>query len=208
MRCFLTTALVLLLVLPAPATELKSVLDQLEQAAATTRTLSSEFTQEKHLSIFSEKLLSKGHFAYQNPDRLRWELRTPFASGFVLRGDVGERWNGLSKEKGVFSVQQDPVMGMIAQQLLAWARVDLDWLQKRYRMELLATSPIHLRLTPQDKGEASFIKYLEITFAVNLHYISTVLLQEQGGDKTLLRFERVALNNALAEDVFKAPEFE
>ncbi|PLX76788.1 MAG: outer membrane lipoprotein carrier protein LolA [Desulfuromonas sp.] len=208
MRYFcLTICLILLITGPVRAGELDVLLDSLREVAATTETLSSHFVQEKHLAIFSEKLLSEGRFSYRKPDRLRWELLTPFASGFVLRGDSGERWNGLSRERGRFSVERDPVMGMVARQLLAWARVDLDWLQQRYRMELLQNRPPKLRLIPLDPGEAGFIRHLEITFAEDLRYISTVLLQEAGGDKTLLRFSEVELNRALPEETFRAPEF-
>ena len=206
-RLFLSTVLLLLLALPAGASELQKLLDQMQQAASLTETLSSSFVQEKHLAIFSEKLISQGRFVYARPDRLRWELLTPFASGFVLNGRNGERWNGLSREKGSFSVDRDPVMGMIAQQLLAWARVDLDWLSQRYRMELLSTWPAQLRLTPLEQGEAGFIRHLEITFADDLRSIVTVLLLEAGGDETLLRFSQVELNARLPEEMFRAPEF-
>lgn len=203
----LTILLFLLLALPGRANELDSLLERLRQAAAATQTLSSDFIQEKHLAIFSEKLLSEGRFAYRKPDQLRWELLTPFKSGFVLRGDQGVRWNGLSRERGRFSVERDPVMGMIAKQLLAWARVDLEWLQQRYQMELLQTQPPRLRLIPRDRGEAGFIRHLDITFAEDLRHIATVLLQETAGDQTLLHFKKVELNRALPDKVFEAPEF-
>jgi len=191
----------------AETTGLQPLLRELQDAAAQTRSLTSDFVQEKQLAIFAEKLVSKGRFAYQQPDRLRWELLTPMASGFVLRAGKGERWNGLSRERSDFSVANDPIMGMIAQQLLAWARVDLDWLQSRYRMELLAESPVRLRLVPLDQGEASFIKELQILFAEDRSHVAEVLLLEQGGDSTLLRFSNVQLNTPLSAAIFEAPEF-
>jgi hypothetical protein len=164
--------------------------------------------QEKHLSFFSEKLLSQGLFVYQAPDRLRWELLAPIASGFVLRGDEGERWNGMSREREKFSVENDPIMGLIAKQLLAWARVDLDWLQKKYKMTVVNSQPISLRLIPLNAGEAGFIDYLQVRFAGNRRYIDEVLMMEQGGDSTLLRFTDVQLNKALQSKPFQPPEFQ
>ncbi|MEA3545414.1 MAG: outer membrane lipoprotein carrier protein LolA, partial [Thermodesulfobacteriota bacterium] len=84
--------------------ELAPLLAELKQAAAQIETLSSPFVQEKYLDIFAEKLLSQGAFSYRKPDLLRWELLTPVASGFVLRGDRGRRWNRLSQEQESFSV--------------------------------------------------------------------------------------------------------
>ena len=208
----LLTLLSLLLSLPstgrAESTQLQQLLGELKVAAAKTETLSSHFVQEKHLSFFAEKLLSQGLFVYQAPDRLRWELLSPVASGFVLRGGEGERWNGLSQERGRFSVENDPIMGLIAKQLLAWARVDLDWLQKRYRMSVVNSQPISLRLTPLDSGEAGFIDYLQVRFAKDRRYIDEVLMVEQGGDSTRLSFTGVQLNKALPSRPFQAPEFQ
>ena len=210
--CFSTIwFLSLLLLLPgiglAETVELQPLLNELKVAAAHTETIKSRFVQEKNLAIFAEKLLSQGNFVYQKPDRLRWELLSPVASGFVLQGSKGERWNSLSQERGHFSVDNDPIMGMIAQQLLAWARVDVDWLQKRYQMEVIATQPISLRLTPNDQGEAGFIDYLQILFSDDRRHIAEVLMMEQGGDSTLLRFTDVQVNSELPGEAFQPPEF-
>ncbi|MEE4253384.1 MAG: outer membrane lipoprotein carrier protein LolA [Desulfuromusa sp.] len=190
----------------AEAEELAPLLAELKQAAAETETLSSPFIQEKYLQIFSEKLISNGQFAYQKPDQLRWELLTPIASGFVLRGDQGERWNSLSQKKEKFSVKSDPIMGMIAQQLMAWARVDLDWLQSRYRMEVSSVKPVALTLFPLDQGEATFIDHLQIQFSTDRRHVSEVLMVEQGGDSTLLRFVDTQVNVELSADTFQVPE--
>ena len=187
--------------------ELAPLLVELKLAAAETETLSSHFEQEKYLEIFAEKLLSEGQFVYRKPDQLRWELLTPVASGFVLRGDQGERWNSLSQEQQSFSVKTDPIMGMIAQQLLAWARVDLDWLQSRYRMELQSAKPVILHLYPLDQGEAAFIEYLQIRFAADRSHVAEVLMVEQGGDTTLIRFIDVEINAELSADAFQVPEY-
>lgn len=186
--------------------KLEMLLGDLKLAAAQIETLSSPFVQEKYLDIFAEKLLSQGYFAYRKPDRLRWELLTPVASGFVLHGDQGERWNRLSQKQESFSVKTDPVMGMIAQQLLAWARVDLDWLQGRYRMELQTETPVVLRLYPLDKGEAEFIDHLQIKFSADRSHVVAVQMVEQGGDSTTIRFTDVEINTDLPDAVFQVPE--
>lgn len=207
---FLKITLLLLLVTgPAAAAnpELQPLLDELKKAAATTENLSGNFVQEKQLAIFAATLTSQGRMVYQAPDRLRWELLEPVASGFVLNGEKGERWNGLSRERGRFSIDSDPVMGMIARQLLAWARVDMDWLEQRYEMALDSSQPLQLRLTPRDAGEATFINHLLIQFADDRRYVAEVLLVEEGGDSTRLRFSGVQVNGVLAADTFTPPEF-
>ncbi len=187
--------------------ELNQVFARLKAAAEETKTLSSSFVQEKHLAIFSEQLLSQGRFVYQKPDQLRWELLTPATSGFVLNGAEGVRWNGLSKETNNFSTDRDPLMGMIARQLFAWAQLDIEWLLSRYQIELINEQPVQLKLIPLDQGEAGFIEHLQIRFAADQSYVETVEMNEKGGDKTLLHFKDVQLNRELTADAFKAPRF-
>jgi outer membrane lipoprotein-sorting protein len=186
---------------------LPAVFIRLQSAAADIRSLTSDFVQEKQLAIFAETLLSSGRFYYRQPDQLRWELLTPVASGFVLRGLTGERWNSLSQEVDTFHIDRDPLMGIIARQLLAWARVDIDWLRSRYRIELLTEQPIRLQLFPLDQGEAGFIEQLQILFSADSSHVELVEMHEAGGDKTLLHFEQVQINQALPAAAFQTPEF-
>jgi len=207
MKCFLLTCLFFMIPVLGSADELSNLLGELKTAAATTETLSSPFVQEKYLDIFDEKLLSQGQFVYRKPDQLRWELLSPVASGFILQGDKGERWNSLSHERESFSVKNDPVMGMIARQLLAWAQVDLDWLQQRYRMELVTSEPVILKLYPLDPGEAGFIHHLQVRFSPDNSHVTEVLMVEQGGDSTLIRFTAVKINATLPPNAFQVPNF-
>jgi outer membrane lipoprotein-sorting protein len=193
--------------LPAEA-ELAQVLERVQSAAAGTRSLSSEFVQEKHLAIFSESLLSRGRFFYRQPDHLRWELLTPVVSGFVLRGQQGERWNSLSQDTSSFLIDRDPIMGIIAQQLLAWAKVDIVWLKNHYRIQLLSKQPVRLQLFPLDQGEAGFVEQLQILFATDSSHVERVEMHEAGGDKTLLHFTDIQINRPLPADAFQAPEIQ
>jgi outer membrane lipoprotein-sorting protein len=192
---------------PQQENGLPAVFARLKAAAAQTQSLSSTFVQEKQLAMFAETLLSNGRFYYRQPDHLRWELLTPVASGFVLRGQQGERWNSLSREVTAFHIDGDPMMGVVAQQLLAWARVDIDWLRSRYRIELLAEQPVRLQLFPLNSGEAGFIEQLQILFSADSRYVVRVEMHEAGGDQTLLHFEQVQINQPLPAAAFLVPEF-
>lgn len=187
--------------------KLPQLLQELKQQAAQTQTLQSDFVQEKQLQLFAETLRSTGRFVYQQPDQLRWELLTPIASGFVLRGERGERWNGLSHEVTEFSVERDPMMAIVARQLLAWARVDLDWLQQHYSLALLSEEPVRLQLTPLAAGEARLISGLQIEFSPDRRSVVEVLMQEQGGDFTRLRFNNVQINAELPAESFTPPDY-
>lgn len=186
---------------------LEIILAQLKAAAAEVETLQSTFVQEKNLEMFEQQMLSSGRMVYVQPDQLRWELLSPVASGFILKREQGVRWNAVSQQTQHFSVSTDPLMGVVAQQLLAWARVDLEWLRERYHMALMSTEPVLLRLTPLDPGEAEFIEQIQVTFDPLQGYVSDVLILEQSGDSTGLRFSDVRINDSVAAEAFVPPEF-
>ncbi len=40
--------------------------------------IESDFSQEKYLSVMSEKIISKGHFCFKKANMLRWEYFDPY----------------------------------------------------------------------------------------------------------------------------------
>ena len=196
----------LLLAVPAGAVadqpaDLDAVLAGLSRAAAGIRTLSSDFVQEKYLAIFKDALVSKGRFYYQKPDRLRWELQSPLVSGFALNGDRGRRWHGKDGKSESFDIRNDPVMKVVAEQLLAWARPDFPWLRAHYRMSLLGTAPVTLRLEPLFET-GGMIDHLLIVFAADGSHVARVEIHDQDGDYTRLNFTHTVVNAQLAPDLF------
>lgn len=178
------------------------VLGEIKAASAGVETLASDFVQEKHLEMFQETLVSRGRFYFARPERLRWEMTEPVASGFVLQGDRGKRWHQRAGAATSFDIDSEPGMKLIAQQLLAWARVDLDWLGGQYMMTLEAEQPVALRLTPLAAGAEDYVDYLRIVFSGDRRHVDTVEIFEPGGDFTRIRFSGAVINGALSEDLF------
>lgn len=179
-----------------------AIFGSLERTAATVKTISSDFVQEKHLSMFKTVLTSKGRFYFSKPDLLRWELTAPVASGFVLKGEKGRRWHERTGRSENFQISQEPVMKLVSDQLFAWARADFQWLKKEYRISVLAESPVALRLEPRSAATAGFLHHLLINFSADGRYVRSVELHEKDGDYTRIRFVNAAVNKPLQADLF------
>lgn len=179
-----------------------AVFSSLERTAGAVRTLSSDFVQEKHLSMFKTVMTSKGRFYFSKPDLLRWELTVPVASGFVLKGDKGRRWHERTGRTENFQISQEPVMKLVSEQLFAWAKADFQWLKKEYRISVLGESPVALRLEPRSAATAGFLHHLLINFSTDGRYVRSVELHEKDGDFTRIRFINTAVNKPLAADLF------
>jgi len=182
--------------------ELDRVLAGLKVSAAGIETLASDFTQEKHLEIFRETLVSQGRFYFARPDKLRWETTAPVASGFLLNGSGGKRWHQRAGAPVPFDLGREPGMKLIAEQLLAWARVDLDWLKERYDLTLVGTAPVTLRLVPRQVAAKQYLDHLLIAFDAKGQHVASVEVHEQAGDFTLIRFDAAVLNQSLDPALF------
>jgi outer membrane lipoprotein-sorting protein len=207
MRRRTAAILMFLFALGAPAWAEKAtdpldpVLVRIENLASGVQTLESDFVQEKHLAVFQEVLLSRGRFYYAREDRLRWELLTPVQSGFVLNGQSGRRWHSRTGDSESFDLNSDPVMKIVAGQLLAWTRADFPALRREYRIVLLDEAPVRLRLEPTTAA-AGFLEYLQIVFSTDGRHVQVVEIHEKDGDFTRIRFENTQVNTTLAKDLF------
>ena len=177
------------------------ILAHLEAVSARVQTLSSDFTQQKYLAVFKEALVSRGRFYYRKPDRLRWELTAPVVSGFALNGQTGRRWQGSERSSRCFELDRDPVMKIVAEQLLAWARADFPWLRAHYRIRVVGSKPVRLRLEPLF-ATGGFLDHLEIRFAPDGSHVQQVELHEKDGDYTRIRFSDTVVNGPLADGLF------
>lgn len=177
------------------------VTQRLAAAAQQVQTLHSDFVQEKYLSMFEEKLTSTGVFYYQKPDQLRWELIEPVGSGFVITGDSGQRWHQRIEGSESFKLDQDPAMSLIAEQLFAWAKADLAWIEKNYTITVLSEQPIQLKLVPLEVA-AQFLSHLVITFNDSDRYVIAVEIHETDGDSTRINFNNSVVNSEINSTVF------
>lgn len=177
-----------------------AVLADLQRLAAGVTSVQSDFVQEKHLVIFKEVLVSKGRFFYRRPDQLRWELTEPMAAGFVLNSGRGRRWNARTGQPQPFELDREPAMKLIAEQLFAWTTADFNRMRRGYRLTVVQTAPVVLRLEPLSNG--GFLDHLQVAFSADRRTLTSVELHERGGDFTRIRFDNTVLNAALNDRLF------
>lgn len=187
----------------AQSPDVDAVLRKIQERVATIETISSSFTQTKHLSMFDGDLVSTGKFLFGKPDRLRWEYLTPMVSGFALDGKKGLSWEGTTGTRKEFSLRSDPIMGVVAKQLLAWASFDLEQLSQQYSIELAGDAPTALKLTPKSNVVRNFLTDLVIEFSQSEDTLKQIELHEKGGDFTRIIFENTVVNGPISAKLFR-----
>ncbi|BCS88442.1 LolA family protein [Pseudodesulfovibrio sediminis] len=174
----------------------------LKAKAEKVTSIQSRFTQEKHLSMFDEVLISEGSFAFQRPSSLRWEYTTPFKAGFLLTGNTGIEWDEAAQTKREFSLKSSPIMAMVAQQIMAWTTFDIAWLKSRYDITRTGTAPTILDLRPKGEGARKMLTRIIIRFAQDDTTIDSLELREVDEDFTRITFMDRAINTPLSDTLF------
>ena len=178
------------------------VFERIALAVSKVKTLSSDFFQERHTSMLQEVVQSKGHFYFETPDRLRWELTQPSRMGFALNGNKGKRWQGSTDAFQTFELHQEPGIKAFADQVFAWVRADFDWLNKGYLITVLGQNPVTLKLVPRQQPGTNGLDHLLVIFAPDLTCVSSIEIREKDGDFTRIRFRNTLVNTALQKDLF------
>jgi len=176
------------------------VLARLAGAAVGIETAQGRLRQEKRLEMFKDTVVSKGKFAYRRPDQLRWELTEPVATGFAITGPTGRRWHGLSGKTEPFTLANDPMMRVVASQILASVRADFTPLLKEYRISVATESPVTLVLEPLVANP--FVERVTVTFSKGAAHVESVAVREKGGDQTTFSFTDVEVNRPIPDGTF------
>lgn len=178
------------------------LLVELKSKAEGIQSVASDFTQEKHLAMFDEVLVSEGRFAFEKPGSLRWEYTTPFRAGFLLKDGKGKEWDEATKTERDFTLNSSPAMSMVAKQIMAWTTFDIDWLNSRYEIRQITTSPVALELKPRSEMAKDFLTHLVVSFTPDNRAIRSLELHETDGDFTRISFTTPSLNSDLAHGTF------
>lgn len=180
----------------------QDVLQLLERAASQVSSIQCDFVQTKQLKVFAEELISKGRMLLEKPDKLRWEYLEPSQQGFVVNGDRAMRWSEFSEKPERFAIEDDMATRIIAEQLLAWAGVDLPRLRKSFAIQVEQRTPPVLSLSPRSERLGQYLQRIRVSFGPDARAVRRVQIMEQDGDETLLEFKNVQLNETLPEGAF------
>src|SRR5712671_1675699 len=68
-----------------PVADPQPILQDLQRKMSSLRSVCLDFSQERHLKLFTEPLKSQGVMLIERPDQIRWETTAPYQS--ILLGN-------------------------------------------------------------------------------------------------------------------------
>jgi outer membrane lipoprotein-sorting protein len=178
-------------------THLKAKIEMMSKA---TNSIESDFTQEKNLSVLSEKIVSKGHFVFKKENMLRWEYQSPSKYLIVINKDkiVIKDEKKTSKydmnSNKVFKEINDIMLSCVQGTIFKSNKFKTSYHEsdKYYKLELI----------PQVKNMKETFKKINLYFDKTVTSVVKLEMIETNEDTTLLDFSNKKLNAPVAEAIF------
>lgn len=189
---------------PLTETELAKLLDKLEKELGTLRTLSTDFRQEKHLSMFSDIVKAEGICLFRRPDTVRFELTKPFHSVMIAKGKAVAKFERIDGRWRKLKLGNPDVIRMVTGQIASWLQGRFRAKSDIYKISAVVGRRTTLILTPRKKGLREYITAIELGLTDDRKRIASVTIREAEGDFTVMRFTAERRDVVLPDRVFDA----
>jgi len=183
-----------------PVADLPKFKEQFAVIAKKTETITSDFVQEKNLSMLSEKIVSKGKFWFKKDNMLRMEYSKPFEYLMILNKDNmyikdGQKENKVStKSSKLFQKINKIIIDCVQGTVFS----SPDFITKAYENK----STYLIELTPAGKALKEFFKTINVIIEKNGYEVTTIEMDENSGDNTIIRFTDREINTLIPDAIF------
>ena len=173
--------------------------ESIHAAARDIRNVQAAFTQEKHLQILAQPLLSRGRLIFATPDRLRWEYETPLPSVLLMNEGRVQRFVKTGPAWTEDASAALPAMSFVMQEIGRWMNGRFD---ENPDFEARLEPGGRIILTPRKEGLATVIQQIVLQLADTPGVIASVTVYEDEFNFTRLLFTDVIVNQPVDPALF------
>ncbi len=179
--------------------EARILQEQVGQKSKETMTITSDFTQSKHLDFLSNDIESSGKMAFKAPENISWQYLTPFSYKVVFKDEkllINDNGNKSKLDLGsneLFKQLNHLISASINGDMFNADEFDISYLKE--------DSARVVHFLPKDPQFSEFIKAFHITFS-NEGTVDEVKMIEPSGDYTKIVFSNRVENKTIPDEVF------
>ena len=183
-----------------PVADLAKFKSEFSTATQKTTSIKSDFTQEKNLSMLSEKITSKGNFWFKKESKVRMEYNQPFKYLMILNKDKvyvkdGQKESKVSTKSNKMFQQINKIM-IDCMQGTMLANTDF-----KTRVFENKTNTL-VELTPVTKGLKELFRSINVIVDKKDFSVASIQMLENSGDNTIMRFTNKELNASIPDTLF------
>lgn len=179
----------------------KTMVQRINQASSSLKTMQCEFEQTKHLSLLNDKMVSKGKMYFKQDNLLRWEYNTPYNYIFILNGTKVVLKSSQKKDEidirssKLFQEITNIMMNSVTGKFLT-GNTDFKITMYTKGNEWIA------KLVPLKKEMKQVFNTITLYFNPDISMVIKVEMEEKGGDSTQIVLRNAVFNTAIDEKVF------
>jgi outer membrane lipoprotein-sorting protein len=188
----------------AQPADLPVFLQSIGKKASNFKTLRTEFTQEKKMVMFKEKLVMKGRIFLEKPDKIAWHVDSPLRYSVLITNKAIRQWDEDTNKVQEVSLAKNPIFQNVLGQLTVWFSGEYGLLLETNDIRVLKREPLVMEFIPRDNNVSKkIIKSITITFRADQNYLQQLRIQENSGDVTTINFIHTILNAPLNSKDFE-----
>lgn len=181
----------------------EAFLDEVERGMAGVRTVAAAFEQEKTLALLEEPFRTSGVLLFQRPDRLRWEIQVPFRSLLIVAGDEAAKYEFIDGERRRLALGRGAgAVAAVMERIRGWFQGRFDRDGEQYELRARRAPEPTIVLVPKDPALRENLRAIEVRLTARLDAIERVVLEERGGDRTVMTFRLLAQDVPLDPALF------
>ena len=178
--------------------------EQLAIAAKNSRSIESNFIQEKNLNVLSEKIRTRGKFYFRKENKLRWEYTDPFKYLFILNN--GKVFIKDEDKQNKFDVRTNKMFNEINVILMGSVQGTLLNDEKRFSVSFFESpAGFIVKLKPRTTQLKTFLSEIVITFDRKDYSVIRLEMNEPSGDATVIDFVGKKINTLADDEKFIIP---
>jgi outer membrane lipoprotein-sorting protein len=170
------------------------------EVANSTKSIRSDFSQEKTMTMLSEKIVSQGKFYFKKESKVRMEYLSPFKYLMIINGTKvyirdGEKVTTVSTGSNkIFRQVSQIMLDCVSGNMLMNPDFDTRVFENK--------SNYLIEMKPVSKGIMEFFNTILVYVDKTDHSVSKIQMTEGSGDFTIMNFTNKELNRELSDSLF------
>lgn len=167
--------------------------------AKSTKTLSADFVQYKHMDFLSKDIETEGKISFKAPSMLLWQYVKPYQYSVVFKNnkisinDAGKKNAMDTSNSKMFAKLNKLIVGSVNGDMFDENEFTISYFKSG---EFILT-----RLVPKDAALKKYIKEMDLYFDKK-NMVSKVKMTEPSDDYTTIVFKNKVVNAPISDSVF------
>lgn len=181
-------------------TDTAYILQKVNEVASQTKSINTEFVQEKNLSFLFEKIISKGVLLYEHPDKLRLEYTSPF--NYLLVMNDGELLIKNDDTETKIDLESSSMFNEINDLIINSVQGDILNMPEMSTFFYENSESFFVQLWPKQEELKKYIKTIELYISKEDYTVTDFKVIELSDDYTLIKFVNKKINEEIPDGRF------